>query len=120
MALQISLGRGLVRSAYDPATLPSLSELNAKQKQDFQTSFGQIDLSSATLAQFNAFKTAALAAQAQNNFENFAPFKGSMVRVYAASSGDYPLTWAFGGKLYALTSDGLKSMGIEDTIATID
>lgn len=119
MALAIALGRGVMKAAYDPSTLPSLSELNAKQKQDFQTLYGQIDLSSATLAQFNAFKAAALAAQTQGNFENFAPFNGSMVRVYAASSGDYPLTWAFGGKLYALTSDGLKSMGIEDTIATI-
>lgn len=38
--------------------------------------------------------------------------KAQLFNEDAASSGDYPLTWAFGGKLYALTSDGLKSMCI--------
>jgi len=124
MALAIALGRGVMKAAYDPSTLPSFSELNAAMLADFKAQFGNIDLATSQLSAFSTFKASALEHQGAGNYENFAPFNGSLVRVFAASEGNYPLTWTFAGKLYALTSNGLKSIGIADldaaVIATID
>jgi len=53
MALTLSIGRGLIRSAYDPTTLPTLAEILSKLKSDFVTQFGNLDLSTGSIVELD-------------------------------------------------------------------
>ncbi len=127
MALTLSIGRGLMRAAYDPATIPSLSQVLSRLKSDFVTQFGNLDLSTNSLADFATFVAAASEAAGDNDFEIYAPYKGSMVRVFVNENSSNVITWCWGAELYALTADGLIHFGLvalkqynEAVIATID
>ena len=112
MALTISIGRGLFRSAYEPAP-PTLAEILANLKSDFVTQFGDIDLSSGSLSDFATFEADAAEKGSQGDFETYAPYKGSMVRVYVNQNSSNVITWCYGGELYGLTENGLIHFGLE-------
>lgn len=127
MALTIFTGRGLMRAAYDPETVPSLEQVLSKLKSDFVTMYGDLDLSEDSLSDFATFVAAAAEAAAEGNFETYAPFKGSMVRVFVDQQSSNVITWGWGAELYALTADGLIHFGLvalkeynQAVIATID
>ena len=125
MALQVSLGRGVTRAAYDPATLPTLAELQAKQLADFQSAYGAIDLAKdQKLASWSGLISDYAKKHAQGNYNNYAPFNGCMEKVVVNKDGKLPIKWLSAGQLYALSSDGLKTLGISEldsaVIATID
>lgn len=127
MALTLSIGRGLMRAAYDPETVPSLEQVLSKLKSDFVTMYGDLDLSTDSLSDFSTFIAAAVEAADQGDFETYAPFKGSMVRVFVDQQSSNVITWCWGAELYALTADGLIHQGLvalkeynSAVIATID
>ena len=127
MALTLSIGRGLMRAAYDPETVPSLEQVLSKLKSDFVTMYGDLDLSEDSLSDFATFVAAAAEAAAEGNFETYAPFNGSMVRVFVDQQSSNVITWGWGAELYALTADGLIHFGLvalkqynQAVIATID
>ena len=127
MALTIFTGRGLMRAAYDPETVPSLEQVLSKLKSDFVTMYGDLDLSEDSLSDFATFVAAAAEAAAEGNFETYAPFKGSMVRVFVDQQSSNVITWGWGAELYALTAGGLIHYGLvalkeynQAVIATID
>ena len=127
MALTIFTGRGLMRAAYDPETVPSLEQVLSKLKSDFVTMYGDLDLSEDSLSDFATFVAAAAEAAAEGNFETYAPFKGSMVRVFVDQQSSNVITWGWGAELYGLTADGLIHFGLvalkeynQAVIATID
>lgn len=113
MALTLSIGRGLIRSAYDPATLPTLAEILSNLKSDFVTQFGNLDLFTGSLSDFATFVAAAAERGRQGDFETYAPYKGSMVRVYVNQNSSNVITWCYGGELYGLTENGLIHFGLE-------
>lgn len=125
MALQISLGRGIVKAAISPESMPTLADLNAKQLSDFKQAYGDIDLDrNQKASDWQSFINDVDAKQKQGNFENFAPYKGSMEKVFVDKTSAYPLTWCWSGRLCAITADGFKSIGIREldsnVFATID
>lgn len=127
MALTLSIGRGLMRAAYDPETVPSLEQVLSKLKSDFVTMYGDLDLSTDSLSDFSTFIAAAVEAAGQGDFETYAPYKGSMVRVFVDQQSSNVITWCWGAELYALTADGLIHQGLvalkeynQAVIATID
>ena len=127
MALTIFTGRDLMRAAYDPETVPSLEQVLSKLKSDFVTMYGDLDLSEDSLSDFATFVAAAAEAAAEGNFETYAPFKGSMVRVFVDQQSSNVITWGWGAELYALTAGGLIHYGLvalkeynQAVIATID
>lgn len=125
MALNISLGRGLVRAAISPETLPSMADMNAKMLQDFKQAYGDIDLArNQDLGTWQPFINDTAQKQEQGVYETFAPYNGSMEKVFVDKAGAYPLTWCWSGRLCAITANGFKSIGIAEldanVIATID
>lgn len=127
MALTLSIGRGLMRAAYDPETIPSLAQVLFRLKSDFITQFGNLDLAINSLSDFATFVAAATEAAQNNDFEIYAPFNGSMVRVFIDQNSSNVITWGRGAELYALTEDGLIHFGLvalkeynKAVIATID
>lgn len=127
MALTIFTGRGLMRAAYDPESVPTLAQVLSKLKSDFVTMYGKLDLAVNSLSDFSTFVAAAVEAAAQNDFEIYAPYKGSMVRVFVDQQSSNVITWCWGAELYALTADGLIHFGLvalkqynQAVIATID
>lgn len=120
MALQISLGRGLVRAAIAPESMPTLSDINARMLADFKQKYGDIDLGrSNDLTAWGPFINDADAQQKLGVSENFAPHNGSMEKVFVDKVGAYPISWCCSGRLYALTATGLKSIGISELDANV-
>ena len=117
MALVIGLSRGVARAA-QPET-PTLDTINAKMLADWGTSaYAGLSLDGSSLSELSAFIADVATKQGQNNFENYAPFKGSMVKVYVDTTKTYQICWSFNGFLYGRSADGLSSVSINDVIAT--
>lgn len=116
MAIIISAGRGVTRVQ---TPTPSLATINAKMLSDWGASeYAGLSLDSSTLSQLASFISATSAKQALGNFENYAPFNNTMVKVYVDTSKTHQICWSFNGSIYGLSSDGIASASINDVIAT--
>lgn len=117
MALVIGLSRGVARAA-QPET-PTLDSINAKMLADWQASdFAELSLDGSSLSELAEFIAAVAANQEEGNFENYAPFNNSMVKVFVDTEKSFPICWVFNGILYGRSEDGLSTVSINDVIAT--
>lgn len=118
MAIIISAGRGVTRVQTTTPT-PSLATINAKMLSEWEaSSYAGLSLDGSSLSQLSAFISETATKQTAGNCENYAPFRGSMVKVYVDTAKTHQIVWSFNGFLYGLSESGLSSVSINDVIAT--
>lgn len=118
MAIIISAGRGVTRVQTTTPT-PTLATINAKMLTDWQASaYAGLSLNASSLTQLAAFISAVAAQQALGNFENYAPFNNTMVKVHVDTSKTHQICWSFNGFIYGRSADGVSCVSINDVIAT--
>lgn len=93
---------------------PSFEAINAKVKSDFIGTYGNLDLNTATMTQLATFIADVKAKQQDNNFENYAPYKGVMVRVFVDDTATYPITWEHCGRSFGKNTNGVTGEGLLD------